>query len=794
MATEKKYKATIEIGGAIASSLKSSFAAVTGNTKALGASLSKLTSQQRKLEGFNSAQLRIGETQKKLMQAMKAGDTSGVERLRKSLDTQRQSLTKLGEELKKAKIDTGNLSGEMERLGRKADATRKVMDSWSKIKPIGDNFKTVATRTAGGFVAVGAAAAAASAGVWKLGTAFGNFADSAAEGAATLGTDANFLLSVRYAASQVGASAEMADKALSEMNIRLVDAGEDGNKTGEALSELGLDIGKLQKLDTASQFATISQAFSKYSGSVNKAKIATDIFGKSGRKIPNLLNLGKEGLQGYAQAAKDAGYLLSDSDMLMGDAFDEAMGQFNLALEGSRNIIGRELLPILTELMTSLGSFIRENAPNIKAVAQEFGGWLKTNGPIIGGQIRDMAKSLVEMGKAAWPFIESIGGVKAVLTGIATIAFLPTIAAIGSLAASFITAVPAVIKLTTGLWAMATAGWAAIAPLLPIIGTVAVVAAGVVALGFAVKHVADNWDTWSWALNEAWTATKEFFAFIGTGLSNFGAATKEFASSFYSVIVGAFDGTNKAAMDFLGFLGQGLSNFGTAFGQFGTTIYKGISGAFGGALAATTGFVASMGGAIGGWVSTTTMAISDFGGSIYASIAGSFSGAWTATTGFIANMGSAIGGWVSSTMASISGLGASIYDSIAGAFDRLTGKISQWFGWVKEKFASLGSSIAGVFTGGEAPAPVDGARAAGGPVSAGKNYLVGERGPEIFSPSSSGSIIPNHRTGGSVSNDNRTITINITASPGMNERTLADLVLARLDGRQAALAGGALYD
>ena len=669
MATEKKFKATIEIGGAIASSLKSSFAAVTGNTKILGASLSKLTSQQRKLEGFNSAQLRIGETQKKLAQAMKAGDTSGVERLRKSLDTQRQSLTKLGEELKKAKINTGNLSGEMERLGRKADATRKVMDSWGKISPIGDKLGTTMRRAAGGFVAVGAAAAAASAGVWKLGTAFGNFADSAAEGAATLGTDANFLLSVRYAASQVGASAEMADKALSEMNIRLVDAGEDGNKTGEALSELGLDIGKLQKLDTASQFATISQAFSKYSGSVNKAKIATDIFGKAGRKIPNLLNLGKEGLQGYAQAAKDAGYLLSDSDMLMGDAFDEAMGQFNLALEGSRNIIGRELLPILTELMTSLGSFIRENAPNIKAVAQEFGGWLKTNGPIIGGQIRDMAKSLVEMGKAAWPFIESVGGVKAVMVGIAAVAFAPAIAAVVSLGGSIVMALPAVISLTTGLWGMAAAAAGGSAALLPIIGTVAVVAAGVVALGFAIKHVADNWDTWAWALNEAWTATTEF--------------------------------------------------------------------------------IANMGSAIGGWVSNTTMAISD--------------------------------------------LGVSIYDSIAGAFDRLTGKISEWFGWVREKFANLGSSIAGVFTGGEAPTPVDGARATGGPVSAGKNYLVGERGPEIFSPSSSGSIIPNHRTG-SVSNDNRTITINITASPGMNERTLADLVLARLDGRQAALAGGALYD
>lgn len=621
MATEKKFKATIEIGGAVAGSLKTSFAAVTGNTKVLGASMSKLKS----------------------------------------------SMKEIGAAMKESGADTVTLGKELANLQRKADATRKVMDSWGKIKPIGDNFQTVLKRTAGGFVAIGAAAAAVSAGVWKLGTAFANFADSAAEGAATLGTDANFLLSVRYAASQVGASAEMADKALSEMNIRLVDAGEDGNKTGEALSELGLDIGKLQKMDTASQFATISQAFSKYTGSVNKAKIATDIFGKAGRKIPNLLNLGKEGLQGYAQAAKDAGYLLSDSDMLMGDAFDEAMGQFNLALQGSQNIIGREILPVLTELMTSLGSFIRENAPNIKAMAQEFGGWLKTNGPIIGTQIRDMAKSLVEMGKAAWPFIESVGGVKAVLVGIASVAFAPAVAAVVSLGASIVMALPAVVSLTTGLWGMAAAAAGGSAVLLPII---AVVAAGVVRLAFAVKHVSDNWDTWAWALNEAWTAT--------------------------------------------------------------------------------TGFISNMGSAIGEWVNNTTMAIAD--------------------------------------------MGTSIYDSIAGAFDRLIGKIGAWFSWVREKFVGLGSSIKGVFTGGDSPAPIDGARAAGGPVSAGKNYLVGERGPEIFSPPSSGSIIPNHRTGGSVSNDNRTITITINASPGMNERTLADLVLARLDGRQAALAGGALYD
>jgi hypothetical protein len=41
-----------------------------------------------------------------------------------------------------------------------------------------------------------------------------------------------------------------------------------------------------------------------------------------------------------------------------------------------------------------------------------------------------------------------------------------------------------------------------------------------------------------------------------------------------------------------------------------------------------------------------------------------------------------------------------------------------------------------------------GGRAAGGPVSRGSTYLVGERGPEWFVPGSSGTIIPNTRGGG----------------------------------------------
>jgi hypothetical protein len=52
-------------------------------------------------------------------------------------------------------------------------------------------------------------------------------------------------------------------------------------------------------------------------------------------------------------------------------------------------------------------------------------------------------------------------------------------------------------------------------------------------------------------------------------------------------------------------------------------------------------------------------------------------------------------------------------------------------------------------------AGISGSRANGGPVMGGSSYLVGERGPELFTPSSSGNITPNNAISGN------TITINV---------------------------------
>ena len=72
-----------------------------------------------------------------------------------------------------------------------------------------------------------------------------------------------------------------------------------------------------------------------------------------------------------------------------------------------------------------------------------------------------------------------------------------------------------------------------------------------------------------------------------------------------------------------------------------------------------------------------------------------------------------------------------------------------FLGFMSNLFPSLKTSKHGV----------DGKRADGGPVRSGGTYLVGERGPELFTPGISGGITPNHAFGGSTS-----VVVNVDAS------------------------------
>jgi hypothetical protein len=122
----------------------------------------------------------------------------------------------------------------------------------------------------------------------------------------------------------------------------------------------------------------------------------------------------------------------------------------------------------------------------------------------------------------------------------------------------------------------------------------------------------------------------------------------------------------------------------------------------------------------------------------------------------------------------IQGIGIAI-----GAVVDVVGALIRGFETVIKLGAKIGDFVGGAFGGG---------RANGGPVMRGTTYLVGEQGPELFTPSSSGSIIPNNALGRGGSTIN--LTVNGAIDPEGTARTIVNIL--NNSSARGTLGAGAL--
>ncbi|MBP6728818.1 MAG: phage tail tape measure protein, partial [Microthrixaceae bacterium] len=71
-------------------------------------------------------------------------------------------------------------------------------------------------------------------------------------------------------------------------------------------------------------------------------------------------------------------------------------------------------------------------------------------------------------------------------------------------------------------------------------------------------------------------------------------------------------------------------------------------------------------------------------------------------------------------------------------------------------------------------------RASGGPVAAGREYIVGENGPERFKANVGGTIIPNHKLGASIPGTSTPMAAQMSAVAGPGSVTLSDASIAKI--------------
>ena len=109
--------------------------------------------------------------------------------------------------------------------------------------------------------------------------------------------------------------------------------------------------------------------------------------------------------------------------------------------------------------------------------------------------------------------------------------------------------------------------------------------------------------------------------------------------------------------------------------------------------------------------------------------------------------------------ASLDGIAIAVTILVTG-FSALVGFINGAYTAIKRFVDFIGNNPIVKGISGAIDSVFGGGKAAGGPVRSGTSYLVGERGPELFTPSSNGMITPNNRLGGG----STTINLNVTGA------------------------------
>jgi hypothetical protein len=133
---------------------------------------------------------------------------------------------------------------------------------------------------------------------------------------------------------------------------------------------------------------------------------------------------------------------------------------------------------------------------------------------------------------------------------------------------------------------------------------------------------------------------------------------------------------------------------------------------------------------------------------------------------------------------------ATLVATLITGFSQLVGFLNKAYAQM-QNIVNLVNNNKGLFLGqlgvvGSVIGAFGGGKATGGPVAGGTSYVVGEQGPELFTPSASGFITPNNKMGGSTNN-----IFNITVNGAIDREGTARSIIDVLNNSFYRGTGGA---
>lgn len=164
------------------------------------------------------------------------------------------------------------------------------------------------------------------------------------------------------AISGVGADRMAAGVANLAQNLRSAEMRMGGNGVGGQLRRLGIDMRDAsgQVRPTADIMDDLAVAFERVPSPVRRARMATQLFGESGRRMLDVLHTGPGGLRALREEMEQLGGGVTPEAVAASREFTQAQERLSRASDSLRSVLAVSVLPVLSWMTTK---------------AAELGGW-----------------------------------------------------------------------------------------------------------------------------------------------------------------------------------------------------------------------------------------------------------------------------------------------------------------------------------------------------------------------------------------------------------------------------------
>ena len=237
------------------------------------------------------------------------------------------------------------------------------------------------------------------------------------------------LSELKYAAEISGTTLESVEKGVKKMSKTIMDAADGLATYVRAFDRIGLVAKDLMKLSPEDQFDRIAQAIASIESPTIRAATAQEIFGRAGTELLPLFAAGEKGLEALRKKAREMGLVFDQEAAEKAARLADSMTTLKGSFQGVTMSIAETIVPVITKMVDKV-SDIAQKIKNwtkehpkltgvIMKVALAIGGLMVVLGPLA-IILPSLAAGISMMGGAFTALLGPLGLVIIAITAVAT--------------------------------------------------------------------------------------------------------------------------------------------------------------------------------------------------------------------------------------------------------------------------------------------------------------------------------------------------------------------------------------